>query len=131
MLISLVLAAPAFAHHSTAPFDMSKAVTVTGTVTKFVWENPHSYIYMDVQDEPGTIQRWRMEIDAVNALVRYGWTRDSLKSGDRISCIGARAKDLSEFEQKCFTVQFPDGRKLVATPFGEPPEPAAPPHSGR
>jgi hypothetical protein len=104
---------PLLAHHSTAPFDMTRDFTVTGTVTKFFWANPHSYIDLDSDG-----QHWRLEIEAVNLLRRYGWTKDSLKAGDKISCTGARAKDPAVFAQKCFTVEFPDGRKLNATPSG-------------
>ena len=116
---------PLLAHHSTAAFDMTREFTVSGTVTRFVWANPHSYIELDSEANNG-VQHWRLEIEAVNLLRRYGWTKDSLKAGDKISCIGARAKDPDIFAQKCFTVEFPDGRKLVATPTGEPPEPSAP-----
>jgi hypothetical protein len=105
------------AHHSTAPYDMTHAFTVSGVVTKFLWANPHSYIDLDVPGDHG-VEHWRLEIEAVNLLRRYGWTKDSLKAGDKISCTGARAKDPSLFAQKCFTVEFPDGRKLSATPFG-------------
>ena len=125
-LALLLLAMPLPAHHSTAPFDMTRPVTVSGVVTKFLWANPHSYIDLDVDG-----QSWRLEIEAVNLLRRYGWTKDSLKAGDRISCIGARAKDPATFAQKCFTVEFPDGRKLQATPAGDPPEPFAPRRSDR
>lgn len=109
------------AHHSTAPYDMTHAYTISGVVTKFLWANPHSYIDLDVHGE-----NWRLEMEAVNLLRRYGWTKDSLKAGDKISCTGARAKDPAVFAQKCFTVEFQDGRKLIATPAGEPPEPSAP-----
>ena len=117
----IAAATPVLAHHSTAAFDMTRDFTVSGIVTKFFWANPHSYIDLDVHGD-----HWRLEIEAVNLLRRYGWTKDSLKAGDKISCIGARAKDPVVFAQKCFTVEFPDGRKLTATPSGEPPEPSAP-----
>jgi len=112
---------PLAAHHSTAPYDMTRAHTITGVVTKFLWANPHSYVDLDVNGD-----HWRLEIEAVNLLRRYGWTKDSLRAGDRISCTGARAKDPATLAQKCFTVEFPNGRKLTATPAGEPPEPSAP-----
>jgi len=115
------------AHHSTAAFDMTHEFTISGTVTKFFWANPHSYIDLDSLTDNG-VEHWRLEIEAVNLLRRYGWTKDSLKAGDQISCKGARAKDPAVFSQKCFTVEFPDGRKLTATPVGEPPEPSAPRH---
>jgi len=118
------------AHHSTAAFDMTQPYTVSGTVTKFLWANPHSYIELDSPTDNG-VHPWRLEIEAVNLLRRYGWTKESLKPGDVISCIGARAKDPAVFAQKCFTVEFPDGRKLIATPTGEPPEPSVPRRSDR
>jgi hypothetical protein len=126
----LLLITPLLAHHSTAPFDMTHPSAVSGTVTKFLWANPHSYIDLDVSSDNG-VEHWRLEMEAVNLLRRYGWTKDSLKAGDKISCIGARAKDPAVFAQKCFTVEFPDGRKLMATPAGEPPEPSALPRSDR
>ena len=116
-----LLLTPLRAHHSTAPFDMTRAHTISGEVTRFQWANPHSYIELEVNGQP-----WRLEIEAVNLLRRHGWTKDSLKPGDVIRCTGARAKDPAVFAQKCFTVEFPDGRKLIATPVGEPPEPSAP-----
>ena len=114
--LALLSMLPLLAHHSTAPYDMTLAHTVSGVVTKFTWANPHSYIDLDVNGE-----HWRLEIEAINLLRRYGWTKDSLKAGDRIRCTGARAKDPATLAQKCFTVEFPDGRKLAATPAGEPP----------
>jgi hypothetical protein len=111
--VFFLFAGSVFAHHSTAAFDMTHGSTVSGVVTKFTWANPHSYIDLDVDGE-----HWRLEVEALNLLRRYGWTKASLKAGDRISCIGARAKDPATLAQKCFTVEFPDGRKLVATPSG-------------
>ena len=124
--VFFLFAGSLIAHHSTAPFDMTRPSTVSGVVTKFVWANPHSYIELDANGD-----HWRLEIEAVILLRRYGWTKDSLKAGDKISCMGARAKDPAVFAQKCFTVEFSDGRKLVATPIGEPPEPSAPHRSDR
>ena len=117
----VLLLTPLLAHHSTAAFDMTRAHTVSGEVTRFIWANPHSYIELEANGQP-----WHLEIEAVNLLRHYGWTKDSLKAGDVIRCTGARAKDPAVFAQKCFTVEFPDGRKLTATPVGEPPEPSAP-----
>jgi hypothetical protein len=111
ILIACVL--PLSAHHSTAAFDMTRPYTVSGVVTKFTWANPHSSIDLDAGGKA-----WRLEIEAVNLLRRHGWTKESLKPGDVISCTGARAKDPATLAQKCFTVEFPDGRKLEATPFG-------------
>jgi len=123
---ALLLVTPVLAHHSTAAFDMTRSSTVSGVVTEFYWTNPHSYIELDADGN-----HWRLEVEALNLLRRYGWTKDSLKTGDKISCTGAPAKDPAAFTQKCFTVEFPDGRKLTATPAGEPPVPSAPRRSDR
>lgn len=88
---------------------MSREATVSGIVTKFYWANPHSYIYLDV-DVYGEIQHWAIELEALNALRHQGWTKETLKPGDKISCSGARAKDPSSYTMKCFTVELPDGR---------------------
>lgn len=120
--VALCLSLTLFAHHSTAPFDMTKETRVSGTVFQFVWANPHSYIYLDVVDATGA-HRWKLEAEALNLLRRNGWTKDSLKQGDEISCLGARAKDPDVYAMKCFVVTFPDGRKLIATPVGVAPDP--------
>src|SRR2546430_1077299 len=102
--LSLVAAVPLAAHHSTAPFDMTRATTVSGVVVKFLWVNPHAYIFLDAMDEKGETQRWSIEIESPNGLRRAGWAKDTLKPGDKISCIGARAKDPAVFALKCFSV---------------------------
>jgi hypothetical protein len=108
----VLILTPLLAHHSTAAFDMTRAHTVSGEVTRFLWANPHSYIELEANGQP-----WRLEIEAVNLLRRYGWTKDSLKPA--INQLHRRARqDPAVFAQKCFTVEFPDGRKLTATPLG-------------
>ena len=113
----LVVGVIARAHHSTAPFDMTKETTVHGVVIDFVWSNPHSYIHLQ-----SDAHKWTLEAEALNVLRRNGWTKNSVKPGDEISCTGARAKDVDVYAMKCFTVVFPDGRKLIATPVGGAPQ---------
>ena len=105
-----LMAAAAVAHHSTAPFDMTRETAVTGVVTKFLWVNPHATVYLDISEG----ERWTIEIESPNRLRHQGWTKDTLKSGDRITCKGARAKAASNFSMKCFLVELPDGRTLQA-----------------
>jgi hypothetical protein len=84
----------AFAHHGFVSwFDMSRSVTVKGAVTGFDWTNPHSYIYLDVKNEKGAVEEWRIELGAPGMLARAGWRRDTLKSGDEITAIGNPSKD--------------------------------------
>jgi hypothetical protein len=108
-----LLGASAWAHHSNAPFDMTRTETVSGVVREFRWANPHSYVTLET--ESGV---WRLELEALNFLLRLGWKKDTLQPGDRIACTGAPPKDGAQRAMKCFTVRFPDGRALVATPTG-------------
>ena len=90
----LVSAAPVLAHHSfSAEFDAKQPVKLTGTVTKLDWANPHTWLYIDVKDETGKVTNWGLELGGPNALMRLGWSRNSLKPGDTITAEGTRAKD--------------------------------------
>jgi len=77
-------ALPATAHHSFAMFDQRKVMTLEGTVAEFQWTNPHSFIEMDVPQAGGGSQRWSIELNSPNNLKRQGWTRTSLKTGDKV-----------------------------------------------
>src|SRR6058998_3048337 len=89
---SALMVAPALAHHSTAMYNMANPVTVTGTVKRFEWTNPHAFIFLDVKDEKGNIVEWEVEMMSLNHLRGYGWTRNTVKLGDTISCTGGAAK---------------------------------------
>jgi hypothetical protein len=75
----------ALAHHSFAMFDMSKTLTLAGTVTNFEWTNPHSWIWIQVPDGKGGSQLWGLEGQAPGELTRHGWTRHSINVGEKIS----------------------------------------------
>ncbi len=115
MTVGLVLAAtPLLAHHSfAAEFDGSKPVDLTGTVTKVDWVNPHSWIYIDVKSEDGTVVNWGLEAGPPNVLYRGGWRRDTVKPGDVIQVHGFVAKDGSH-TMAARQITTPDGRKLFA-----------------
>jgi hypothetical protein len=88
----LVAAVPMFAHHGTAAFDTSKAVTVKGAVTEFVFLNPHVQVYFDVKNEKGEMEKWQGELTAPNKLARAGWTKKTLQPGDVIEVTGFRVQ---------------------------------------
>lgn len=90
----LVAAAPAGAHHSfAAEFDGARRLSFQGVVTKVEWTNPHTYFYVDVKDDNGRVANWIFETAGPNLLGRLGWTRNSLKVGDRVTVIGYPAWD--------------------------------------
>ena len=94
--LALATVAPTLsAHHSfAAEFDAAKPFKLTGTVTKVVWANPHAWLYIDVTDAATQkVTNWAVELNSPNALMRAGWKRDTLKSGDVITVEGSLAKD--------------------------------------
>ena len=79
------LAAPALAHHSTAMFEWGKELPMkNATVEKWVWTNPHSFLYVLVKEKDGKEHRWAFEGMSPNHLVRYGWSKRSLEPGEKI-----------------------------------------------
>ena len=91
----LTLVAPTLveAHHSAAPhYDLDRAVTLSGVVTKFEFVNPHAYIYFDVSAPSSDAGSWRCELQARTALQRLGWTPALVPVGGRIEVVGAPAR---------------------------------------
>jgi DNA/RNA endonuclease YhcR with UshA esterase domain len=99
------------AHHGSANYDMSRAVSVKGTVKEFAFTNPHSAIYLQVKDDKGNAQEWLVEGDSPNNLSRNGWTRESIKPGELITVVGNQLKDGSKV-MRLQKVIFADGREL-------------------
>jgi hypothetical protein len=84
---------PTYAHHSVgAEFDLSKRITLEGRLTKIEWMNPHVFLYVDVSED-GKTDNWACETAGPNTLTRQGWSRLSVRIGDRITVVGFRARD--------------------------------------
>ena len=115
----LVLAAASVsAHHAfAAEFDANKPITLKGTVTKMEWINPHSWIHLDVKGSDGKIVSWMIEGGAPNALLRRGFTKDSLPAGTQILVEGYQAKN-GTHKANGRDLTLPDGKKLFVGSSG-------------
>jgi len=108
----LTIAFPVIAHHSfAAEYDADRPVTLTGSVTKMAWINPHSWIYIDVKKPDGSVENWAVEAGPPGTLVRAGFTKESLAAGTVIKVNGYRAKD-GALRANGRDITLPDGRLL-------------------
>jgi hypothetical protein len=102
----------ATAHHSfAAEFDDKQPVRLDGTVVKFEFMNPHSWVHVEVKNPDGTVVQWAVETGSTNALFRQGWRKDSLRAGDHVTIDGYRAKNGTN-TANARTVKLPDGRQV-------------------
>src|SRR5690349_13089991 len=104
-------ARPALAHHGGAAFDQTKTQTLTGTVTRMDFVNPHVVVYFNVQGEDGATKEWSGWLTAPNKLQRAGWDKSTLKPGDKVTISGNQQKNGSPVLQ-IRTIAGPDGKNL-------------------
>jgi len=110
--VLLLAAAPVWAHHAFyAEFDETKPITLRGTVTKWEMVNPHSWIHLDVKGPDGKVVNWMIEGGSPNALLRLGFTKDSLPPGTEIVVEGYQAKG-GAIRAVGKDLTFTDGRRL-------------------
>jgi hypothetical protein len=117
IILSACVAVVANAHHSfEAEFDASKPVTLQGTITKVEWTNPHTWFFIDVQENGKTVN-WAIEGGAPNVLYREGWKPTSLKAGDKVTITASRSRSKPNVANATL-IQLPDGKCLFAGTSG-------------
>ena len=108
----LFAAGAAWAHHSAAAEYWGDLKTWTGTITRFAWINPHSWVYFDIRDAAGKVAHWECEGSAPGGLMRAGWTKDTLRPGMMVAIEGYPAKDRPQ-GCKVKAITLPNGRRLT------------------
>ena len=117
-IVTALLAAPAYAHHSFAMFDLTKEITLVGTIKEVQFTNPHVWIQVMVPDGKGGQTEWSIEAGAPGMLLRTGWKPNTLKFGDMVTIVTHPARSGAP-NGSLVRVTTPDGRTLG--PGGPPP----------
>jgi uncharacterized protein DUF6152 len=119
----LVLSFPLAAHHGAASFDVANQRTLKGTVTEWVWSNPHCFLKIDVKDESGTVTHWVVETQNPTTMTQGGWSRRMFKPGDEVTVTLEPNKNGAPIGL-VRSVILPNGQKLGAGGAGSarPPE---------
>jgi hypothetical protein len=109
----LILGTPLFAHHGTGvAYEEDKWITLKGTVTEWIWSNPHCGILLDVTDEQGNVAHWGAELGNPHMLSTVGFSKDLLKPGDKVTITGHPSRSgAPRVEFKNMTLS--DGRTLT------------------
>ena len=111
------MALPAAAHHSAKIFDPETVLALPGTVTRFNWANPHTYIYIETQNEAGETVEWEVETDAVPILARSGWSRDSIQPGDQVLIRARPDRNRNRNHALLVSLERQDGSVLSARSY--------------
>ena len=109
--VSLIAIAPLAAHHGAATFDTGKELTMDGSVTEWVWSNPHCFLKFDVTEKDGTVKHWTVETSNPPDMVNRGWTRRSFKPGDKVKVVVEPVKSGNPVG-RLLTVTLADGKVL-------------------
>jgi hypothetical protein len=87
------ISVPLFAHHGNAAYDTEKSVNVKGTVTDFIWANPHVFVKVDVKDDSGNAAHWVVEAQNPVSMSQIGWSKNTFKPGDQVEIDAMPAKN--------------------------------------
>jgi hypothetical protein len=124
ILGALVCLAPTslVAHHGSASFDTSKKVTLKGTVTEWIWGNPHCFLKIDAMDDTGMVRNWALETQNPIAMTQRGWSRNAFKIGDEVTVVMEAVKNGAPIG-RIVSVRLPNGSTLEAGALPATPAP--------
>jgi Family of unknown function (DUF6152) len=108
----LIISPVVFAHHGYAAYETDRKVTVTGTVTEWFWANPHCVLQFDATDDKGQVVHWGAETENPTTMTRQGWTKESLKPGDKVTVTMLLVKNGKPIG-RILEVVLPNGEKLA------------------
>ncbi len=110
---------PVEAHHASAPFyDDTKSVEAIGVVTSFRFVNPHSFVFIEGENEDGETVQWEVELGAAVSMSRRGWTPETIKPGDPIRAVGQPSRAPGTFGICCAQLTRPDGSRIALVRSG-------------
>ena len=109
----LLVSAPLIAHHGAAALDTGKEITLKGTVTEWIWSNPHCFLQFEAKDDTGTVRKWAVETQNPTAMTVRGWSRSMFKAGDEVTVTIEPVKNGQPIG-RILHVVLANGEKLVA-----------------
>jgi len=114
------------AHHGAASFDTTRELMLKGTVTEWIWANPHGFLKFDAKDDTGSVRNWAVEVSNPTDMTRLGWARTSFKFGDEVTVTLQPVKSGAPVG-RLRSVVLPNGQTLGTGGRGAPPPPPPPP----
>jgi hypothetical protein len=122
----LLLSVPVIGHHGAAALDTGKEITLKGSVTEWIWSNPHCFLKFDAKDDTGRVRNWAVETQNPTTMTLRGFSRTAFKVGDEVTVTVEPVKN-GEPVGRILSVILPNGQKLIAaaptTPASTPPAP--------
>jgi hypothetical protein len=119
-LAVLLVSVPLAAHHGAAALDTGKEVTLRGTVTEWIWSNPHCFLKFDAKDDTGAVRNWAVETQNPTSMTTRGWSRSSFKVGDEVTVTIEPVKN-GQPVGRILTAILANGQKLIAATASTPP----------
>ena len=123
LLVTCCFSTAALAHHTYSMFDYERHLTVSGTVAKFEWKNPHSYlwVYVPSKENAGKYDLWAFENGSPAILAKQGWSKEGVQANEKITVEYAPLRD-GKVGGHCLKVSFADGHSLTCPGPGSVPE---------